>query len=355
MAPLKGFAVRSFGGAVAGNLLPLQPGCTVVLTAACAASWRPLLAAPVSIVQPLACRYRHSTTMVGFGIATCRRFSSSASTGGFDEDPYKVLNIDRTASADEIKAAYRKQALEWHPDRQPPEKRKEAERRFAAAANAYEILSDPERKQQYNTFGHDGARTTGSGFPSGSPGHGSQQDAERLFRQVFGDFGHKSMNELLSQLLGGQASSSRAVHEGMEVEVLSDLSSVLKACRSSGIDSTNDHIRRRSLGRRGVIRKVDTHDKSVKVSVKGVGDVWFGVGAVRTLGDSPIGGGTFSDTLFGSSSFGGSSFGGVGGSTAEMRQEYITRPDGSRFLRITRMIRTPSGTVREEVQEVPLN
>ena len=69
-------------------------------------------------------------------------------------DYYEVLGISKTASADEIKKAYRKVAMQFHPDRNPGDKA--AEEKFKEAAEAYEVLSNPEKRQRYNQFGHAG-------------------------------------------------------------------------------------------------------------------------------------------------------------------------------------------------------
>lgn len=71
-------------------------------------------------------------------------------------DYYKVLGIAKTASADEIKKAYRKLALKYHPDRNPDNK--EAEEKFKEISEAYAVLSDPEKRKQYDTFGSSGFR-----------------------------------------------------------------------------------------------------------------------------------------------------------------------------------------------------
>ena len=77
-------------------------------------------------------------------------------------DPYEVLGVARNASADEIKKAYRKLAIKHHPDKNPGDHT--AEDRFKEAANAYEILSDPEKKARFDRFGHAGAGMGGGGF-----------------------------------------------------------------------------------------------------------------------------------------------------------------------------------------------
>jgi molecular chaperone DnaJ len=76
-------------------------------------------------------------------------------------DYYEVLAVERTAEAQEIKSAYRKLAVRYHPDRNPGDK--EAEDRFKEAAEAYEVLSDPEKRARYDRFGHQGVAGVGGG------------------------------------------------------------------------------------------------------------------------------------------------------------------------------------------------
>jgi molecular chaperone DnaJ len=96
-------------------------------------------------------------------------------------DYYEVLGVSRDASAKDIKSAYRKKAVQHHPDRNPDNP--EAEDRFKAAAEAYEVLSDPEKRQLYNRFGHDGPQQAGfSGF-------GDVDDIFSHFSSLFSDFG----------------------------------------------------------------------------------------------------------------------------------------------------------------------
>ena len=73
-------------------------------------------------------------------------------------DFYEVLGVARNASQDEIKKAYRKLALQYHPDRNP--NNKEAEDKFKEAAEAYEALSDPTKRQRFDQYGHEGMRGT---------------------------------------------------------------------------------------------------------------------------------------------------------------------------------------------------
>lgn len=78
-------------------------------------------------------------------------------------DYYEILGVGKSASADEIKKAYRKQALEWHPDRHKDDK-ETAEKRFKEINEAYQVLSDPQKKSAFDQFGHD-AFTPGGGNP----------------------------------------------------------------------------------------------------------------------------------------------------------------------------------------------
>ena len=93
-------------------------------------------------------------------------------------DYYEVLGVDRGAAADEIKKSYRKLALKYHPDRNPDNK--EAEDKFREAAEAYEVLSDDQKKAQYDRFGHEGVRG------AASAGGASMEDIFSNFGDIFG-------------------------------------------------------------------------------------------------------------------------------------------------------------------------
>jgi len=96
-------------------------------------------------------------------------------------DYYEVLGVERDASATEVKRAFRKLARELHPDVNDHDP--EAEEKFKQAAEAYEVLSDPERRREYDAYGHEGLRA--GGFPPGG-GFGS---VDEIFQAFFGGSG----------------------------------------------------------------------------------------------------------------------------------------------------------------------
>jgi molecular chaperone DnaJ len=104
-------------------------------------------------------------------------------------DYYEVLGVERDAPVDEIKKAYRKMALKHHPDRNPGNK--EAEEAFKEATEAYEVLSDSEKKAKYDRFGHAGVDPSyAAGGAGGGGGFGFDlSDALRAFMREFGSFG----------------------------------------------------------------------------------------------------------------------------------------------------------------------
>ena len=100
-------------------------------------------------------------------------------------DYYEVLGVAKNATEDEIKKAYRKIAIKYHPDRNPDNK--EAEEKFKEAAEAYDLLHDPQKRQQYDQFGFDGPAGMGGGFGGfGGAGGFSMDDIFSMFGDVFG-------------------------------------------------------------------------------------------------------------------------------------------------------------------------
>lgn len=152
-------------------------------------------------------------------------------------DFYEILGVERSADQDTIKKAYRKLAMQFHPDKNP--NNKEAEDKFKEAASAYEVLGDPEKRARYDRFGH-------AAFQQGGGGRGFA-DAEDIFASfgdIFGDFFG----------MGGNARSSRnrnqarrgsdlryvteislaEVIDGVERDIEFDTEETCESCKGSG-------------------------------------------------------------------------------------------------------------------------
>jgi molecular chaperone DnaJ len=115
------------------------------------------------------------------------------------KDYYEVLGVPKDASADDIKRAYKKLAIKYHPDKNPGDK--EAENKFKEAAEAYDVLSDDKKKAQYDRFGHEGLSSGGYGGFSG--GGFSFEDIFTHFGDIFSDIGGFGS-------FGGSSRSSRS-------------------------------------------------------------------------------------------------------------------------------------------------
>ncbi|HEY2460495.1 MAG TPA: molecular chaperone DnaJ [Candidatus Acidoferrum sp.] len=96
------------------------------------------------------------------------------------KDYYEILGVERTSSVEEIKSSYRKCALKWHPDRNP-ENKAEAEIKFRESTEAYSILSDPQKRQIYDTYGH-------AGLSGANVGADFNSTIFQDFHDIFGDF-----------------------------------------------------------------------------------------------------------------------------------------------------------------------
>jgi curved DNA-binding protein len=121
------------------------------------------------------------------------------------KDYYAILGVNKTASADEIKKAFRKLALKYHPDRNPGDK--SAEAKFKEASEAYEVLSDPDKRKKYDSYGQywKQASQAGSGFGRG----GTNVDFGGF---DFGQYG--SFEDFINDLLGGLGGSARSGRTG---------------------------------------------------------------------------------------------------------------------------------------------
>lgn len=120
-------------------------------------------------------------------------------------DYYEILGVDRNATLEEIKKAYRRLALKYHPDRNPS---KEAEERFKEISEAYAVLSDPEKRRQYDLYGH-----------AGIEGHYTYEDLFRNvdFSEIFRDLGFDfGFGDIFNDLFGFWGSGPERLVEGRE-------------------------------------------------------------------------------------------------------------------------------------------
>jgi molecular chaperone DnaJ len=136
-------------------------------------------------------------------------------------DYYEVLGVSKSATAEEIKKAYRKKAIQFHPDKNPGDKA--SEEKFKEAAEAYEILSSPEKKQRYDQFGHAGMGNQG-GF---SGQHMTMEDIFSSFGDIFGGGGFSGFGGF-----GGGGSRGQRVNKGsnLRIKVTLNLSEVANGC-----------------------------------------------------------------------------------------------------------------------------
>jgi len=128
------------------------------------------------------------------------RYKDTVLANGEKRDYYEVLGVHRNASETEIKKAFRKQAIKYHPDKNPNDRA--AEEKFKEITEAYEVLSDGQKRAQYDQFGHAGV-SGGSGFPGGGfGGFGAGTPFSDIFSDIFGD------------IFGGSGGGGRARSQG---------------------------------------------------------------------------------------------------------------------------------------------
>ena len=151
-------------------------------------------------------------------------------------DYYDVLGINKSANPEEIKSAYRKLAVKYHPDKNPGNK--SAEDKFKEASEAYGILSDKNKKENYDNFGH-AAFENGGGGQSGGFGGFSGADFSDIFEDFFGDFGgrrssRRSTSNRGSDLRYDLSISLEEAFEGKKQDIKFSTSEKCNTCKGNG-------------------------------------------------------------------------------------------------------------------------
>ncbi|MEF8874810.1 MAG: molecular chaperone DnaJ [Candidatus Thermoplasmatota archaeon] len=127
-----------------------------------------------------------------------------------DEDYYDILGVDKDASEEDIKKAYRKKAKKYHPDKNP-DNTEEAREKFKKVSEAYEVLADEEKRKRYDRYGKQGVKQEfgNGGFDMSDFSH--REDVQDIFSELFGGRGRRSggFEDLFSELFGGSRRSRR--------------------------------------------------------------------------------------------------------------------------------------------------
>ncbi|MBL8007447.1 MAG: molecular chaperone DnaJ [Ignavibacteria bacterium] len=143
-------------------------------------------------------------------------------------DYYEILSVSKTSSVDEIKSSYRKLAMKYHPDKNPGNK--EAEEKFKELAEAYEILSDPVKRQRYDQFGH-------QGVSGGAHSYDNINDIFSQFGDIFGSFGRGGGGSIFDEFFGGGQRTSRREHNNQGSDLKINLKLTMEEI-AEGVDKT---------------------------------------------------------------------------------------------------------------------
>ncbi|MBN1558084.1 MAG: molecular chaperone DnaJ [Lentisphaerae bacterium] len=183
-------------------------------------------------------------------------------------DYYELLGVSRSATAEEIKKAYRKMAMKYHPDRNPNDK--EAEDMFKQVSEAYEVLSDPRKREQYDRFGHEGMKSAfGPGGFDFSRDFTHSADLQDILGSIFGEGGG-----FFDEFFGGGGGARRRPRRGptrgadlrfdleidleeaafgSEREITLPMSEECGACKGTGVAGSKGRETCRHCGGRGAV------------------------------------------------------------------------------------------------------
>jgi molecular chaperone DnaJ len=174
-------------------------------------------------------------------------------------DYYDLLGVSKSASADDIKKAYKKKALKYHPDRNKGDK--ESEDMFKKVSQAYEVLSDPEKRQIYDQFGEDGLKANPYQRRGGGAGFSEHSDIFEKFGDAFGDFfggrsGGRYRNAPMqgSDLLTRISISFEEAFNGTKKDFSITRSSTCKECSGSGAEKGSSKKTCATCGGAGQVR-----------------------------------------------------------------------------------------------------
>ena len=183
-------------------------------------------------------------------------------------DYYEVLGVSKTAAADEIKSAYRKKAIQYHPDKNPDDK--DAEEKFKEAAEAYDVLSNLDKRQRYDQFGHAGVGSSAAGG-GGYAGGMSMDDIFEQFGDLFGGRfgGFSGFGGFGSRSRGGGQSVQRGsdlrvkvklnlkeIANGVEKKIKVKKYVPCKKCRGSGAENDKDIVSCHTCHGNGYVTRV---------------------------------------------------------------------------------------------------
>ncbi|MGH6740564.1 MAG: molecular chaperone DnaJ, partial [Bradyrhizobium sp.] len=176
-------------------------------------------------------------------------------TSNGQRDYYEVLGVSRSATPEEIKKAYRRIAVQWHPDKNPDNKH-EAEERFKEAAEAYSVLSDVNKRSQYDRFGHAGV--------SGAGGGGFDPAAFSEFSDILGDFfgfgdlfgggGRRGRSNRGSDIRHDLTISFEEAAFGVKKKIKISRTETCSTCQGSGAKPGSSPVVCRSCGGAGQVR-----------------------------------------------------------------------------------------------------